>query len=107
MIGPETLRAILLPFGTAFGMIIGAAWLTGLITFLTTGSPIVSMLEVARSLRIWAMAAAMGGTFPLLEALESTFSGDVYTLLRHLGIFTSAALGAWCGWWVLNALLKL
>lgn len=107
MLSIETVKVILLPFGSAFGMIIGASWVCGLIAYFTTGSPIVTMLEVGRSLRIWAMAAAMGGTFPLLEALEGSLTGDFYALLRHLGIFTSAALWTWCGWWMLSALLRL
>lgn len=107
MITSATLKTILLPFGSAFGMITGAAWVCGLIAYFTTGSPVVTMLEVGRSLRIWAMAAAMGGTFSFLEALEGGLTGDFYLLLKHLGIFTSAALGTWCGWWLLSTMLRI
>ena len=53
------------------------------------------MREMARVLRMWAVVAAIGGTFPTLRVIESgLFSGQVFALLRQLAVIYRSAVGS-------------
>jgi hypothetical protein len=63
------------------------------------------MRELARTLRMWAVLVAIGGTFPTLRVIESgLFSGQVFALARKLGVIVSAMLGASFGYWLILTL---
>lgn len=98
-------RELLLPYFTALGVVLGGAWVGALSTALTTGSPLATMRELAEGLRLWAIVAALGGTFQVIRMIESgLFSGELLGLARQVLVIVSAFLGAYTGYWAVRVL---
>ena len=98
-------RDILLAFASSLGVILGGTILGTCAGFLTKVPPGAQMRELARTLRMWAVLVAIGGTFPTLRVIESgLFSGQVFALARKLGVIVSAMLGASFGYWLILTL---
>ena len=96
---------MLLAFFTAFGVVVGGAVIGSLATLLTTGSPLQTMNILAKSVKMWAIVVAMGGTFPAIKAIESgLWGGEVITLARQVAIIISGVIGAYCGYWIMMIL---
>lgn len=57
-------------FFIAFGVIIGGALIGSIGSFVTGDAPLTSISRIAKSLRIWAIVAAIGGTFDAIENLQ-------------------------------------
>lgn len=98
-------REFLLPFFTALGVIIGGSVIGSLASFFAHGSPLATMNQLARSLRLWAVMIGIGGTFNVIKGIESgVFEGQPLALVRQLLVFTSGYLGAFFGYWVVVSL---
>src|SRR5699024_1572584 len=54
----------------AFGVIIGGSLIGSIGPFLTGEAPLSSMGRIAQSLKIWAIIAAIGGTFDAIENFQ-------------------------------------
>ena len=91
-------------FLVAFGVILGASVFAGITAILTNCPPLKAMLNIASSIKIWAMAVALGDTFSSFEALEKgLFGGEIKSIIKQ-GIYVmTALLGANVGY----AFLKL
>lgn len=91
-------------FFIALGVILGGSLLGSLASFLTMGQPpFYSIIELAEKLKIWALVAAMGGTFPAFRALEIGFlSGQPAEISKQLALIISAFGGAHCGYLLLR-----
>lgn len=86
-------------FFTALGVVLGGSIVGSLGTLLATGSPLATMSALARSVKVWAVVVAMGGTFPTIRALESGLTGgEPGTLLRQVLIIVAGFAGATCGY---------
>ncbi|OPA80875.1 sporulation protein [Paenibacillus selenitireducens] len=94
----------LLDFFIAFGVVLGGAMLGGIGAVIALQPPTLTMLHVAKSLKIWALAAAVGGTIDPLRVIESNFfAGDLnpaikqilYILCAFCGAHTATELVAW------------
>ena len=96
---------LVLIFFTASGVLIGAA-LAGALGAALTGQPAIStMLRLAREVKIWAIVAAIGGSFSTFEIFESgLFRGEIAALLRQLLYVLSSLAGAQAGYYLLLAL---
>src|SRR5699024_2254426 len=57
----------------AFGVVIGGAIIGSIGSFATGNPPISAIHRIAKSLRIWAIAAAIGGTFDAIATFERGF----------------------------------
>lgn len=95
---------LLLAFFTALGVVLGGSIIGALAVLLTTGSPLATMNMLAKSVKLWAVVVAMGGTFPTIRALESGLAGEVVTLARQMLIIAAGFAGATCGYSIVMAL---
>ncbi|BAS27282.1 hypothetical protein LIP_1433 [Limnochorda pilosa] len=101
-------KELLLPFCTAFGVVLGGSLLGSLAIVLTRGSPLAAIADLSGKIRLWAIAVAIGGTFDTLTALESgLFGGQVFLLLRQGAVVAAALFGAHAGYWLLASLVNL
>ncbi len=72
-----------------------------LASVVSPGSPVHTMLVIAKPIKLWAMVVAIGGTFPTIQALDSgIWTGEIRLLLQHLAMIVSGFLGARAGYWL-------
>lgn len=86
-------------FSVAFGVVIGASILSGMISMLTLQPPSYAIQETAEKMKIWAVVASIGGTIdPFREMevnfIESQYSGVIKQILFIISAFMGAYLGA-------------
>ncbi|MTI82803.1 MAG: hypothetical protein FH756_02670 [Firmicutes bacterium] len=97
---------VILVFCTALGMMLGASLIGSLAALLAKEPPVTTMLKLAREIKIWAVAAALGGTFSFLEVLESgLFEGEVRAMIKQLCFVVSAIAGTQVGYYFLLVLV--
>lgn len=95
------LGELTLAFFTAMGVVVGGCVIGSLASILHSGSPLHTMLVVAKPIKLWAVVVAMGGTFQTIEAIDSGIgSGQIGLLLRHLAMILASFLGASGGHWI-------
>lgn|SRR5690625_1174700 len=82
-------------FFIAFGVMIGGAVLGSVATFFTGGSPLHAMSRISQSIKIWAVVAAIGGTFDAIESFQKGFlDGETIDLFKQFLFILSAMMGA-------------
>lgn len=92
-------QRMLLIFFTSLGVVLGAALVGTLAALLGGGAPVKTMLKLAYDIKIWAIVAAIGGTFTTIEILESgIFEGEFRAVVKQLLYLISAFLGAQAGY---------
>ncbi|WP_152397300.1 YtrH family sporulation protein [Paenibacillus guangzhouensis] len=85
----------ILDFFIAFGIVLGGAMLGGIGAVIALQPPTLTMLNVAKSLKIWALAAAVGGTIDPLRVIESNFYlGNISPAVKQILYIICAFLGA-------------
>ncbi|WP_217586964.1 YtrH family sporulation protein [Lentibacillus saliphilus] len=78
----------------AFGVVIGGTIIGSIGSFATGDPPLTAMGRIARSLRIWAIVAAIGGTFDTIEKFEKGFlDGSTFDLFKQALLILSAMGG--------------
>jgi len=96
------LHDLSLSFFTALGVVLGGSLIGALSAFVHLGSPLQSMLILARPIKLWAIVVALGGTFSTIQALDtSVWTGEVRVLLQQLALILSSFLGASVGYWLI------
>lgn len=86
---------MIINFFIALGVIVGASLFAGLAALVSKHPPIKTMVNVADSLKIWAVAVALGGTFQSIEALDQgIFRGEIRSIVRELLYVLAALAGA-------------
>lgn len=96
-----THKAILI-FFTALGIVLGSSLLGTLAAVLVREPPIGTMLHLAREIKIWAIVAAIGGTFSTFEIIESgLFKGELRPLVKQLAYIFCALLGTQAGYYLI------
>lgn len=100
---------ILYSFLVAFGIVIGAGVFAGIGAIINNHPPLRTMLNLAGSVKIWAVAAALGGTFSSFEIFEKgLFNGEIKSIIKQMAYILTALIGAnvgygfirliqWCG----------
>ncbi len=89
---------LFLNFFIAFGVVLGGAIFALLGSILGSVPPMKTMLNTAESLKLWAMVAALGGTFSAMKELELGFlGGQLHTVVKQLIFIFSSFLGAHLG----------
>lgn len=89
------LKTLVINFFIALGIVVGASLFAGLAAVISNQPPIRTMVNIADSLKIWAVAASLGGTFQSFEALDQgIFRGDVRSIAKELIYVLSALAGA-------------
>lgn len=81
-------------FFIAFGVVVGGAVIGSIGSFLTGDAPLSAMNRIAHSLKIWAIVAAIGGTFDAIETFQRGLTdGGTIDLLKQILIILSAMIG--------------
>jgi len=81
-------------FFIAFGVVIGGTILGSFGSFFTGDAPLSSMNRIAQSLKIWAIVAAIGGTFDAIENFQKGFlDGSTMDLFKQFLFIISAMIG--------------
>lgn len=90
---------IIYNFLIAFGVIVGASLFAGLGALINDHPPLKSMFQIASSIKIWAVAVALGGTFSTFEILEKgIFKGEIRSTIKQAAYIVVAVLGANVGY---------
>ncbi len=85
----------LLDFFVAFGVVLGAAMLTGICAILTLRPPTIEMITIAENIKIWAIVAAIGGSIDPIRVIESNiFEGQQTLAIQQIAYIISAFMGA-------------
>ena len=88
-------ESIIYSFLVAFGIVLGASISAGVGALLNNPPPLKTMLDMADSIKIWAIAAGLGGTFSALEVLEKgLFQGEVRSILKQVVFILPPIWGA-------------
>ncbi|SFI82767.1 YtrH family sporulation protein [Thermoflavimicrobium dichotomicum] len=91
-------QTTILDFFIALGVVLGGVALGGLGAFLTNDYPTERMLRLAEQLKIWAMVAALGGTFDTIRAIEvNVLGGQLGQAGQQLAFIVSSFIGAHIG----------
>ncbi|GAF64333.1 YtrH family sporulation protein [Alkalihalobacillus trypoxylicola] len=94
----ELLSSLVDVFFVAFGVIIGGALIGSIGAFLTGKPPLTEIYNLSQSLKIWAIVAAIGGSFDAITSIErGLFSGIHDDILRTLMMLFTALIGAQSG----------
>lgn len=81
-------------FFIAFGVVIGGTVIGSIGSFLTGEAPLHAMNRIAQSLKIWAIVAAIGGTFDAIENFQRGFlDGSTMDLLKQMMLIIVAMIG--------------
>ena len=96
---------LLLTYCVALGVNLGGSLLGSLGAFLLRRPPLKTMLDLSSELKIWALVAALGGTFGVIKTFEAgVFDKQFTDLLKQLLIIGSAFLGAHSGYLIIMSL---
>lgn len=96
---------LLFIFSTSMGIVIGGALLGSLATTLSGEGPGETMKKLAVELKLWAVIAAIGGTFDTIKVLEyGIFDGQLYTLFKQFLFIISSFFGAQLGQYLIETL---
>ncbi|GGH86729.1 hypothetical protein JOD43_003664 [Pullulanibacillus pueri] len=91
----EFASSAIMNFLIAMGLLIGGCLLSGIGAMFVSKPPLFTMNEFADKLKIWAIVAAIGGTFDTIDDLENSFFGGAPgELVKHLLLIGSAMTGA-------------
>jgi len=98
---------IVLIFFTALGVMLGSAMVGSLAAVIVREPPVAVMLKLARDMKIWAIAAAIGGTFYTFEIFDSgLFSGEIRALVKQIMYIISALAGTQFGYYLILSLCE-
>lgn len=82
-------------FLISFGVIIGASSFAGIGALINNQPPFKTMIDLAQSVKIWAVATALGGTFSSFQLFEEgVFRGEIVSLIKQIIYILSALVGA-------------
>jgi hypothetical protein len=85
-------------FFISLGVILGGSILGGMAGFLTGKPPLSEMANLAKGLKIWAIVAAIGGTFDAINNFERGYlEGSLADIVKQIAWIISAYLGARTG----------
>src|SRR5690625_5339184 len=78
-------------FFIAFGVIIGGSIIGSVGSFITADAPLTSINRIAKGLRIWAIVAAIGGTFDAIANIEKgVIDGSTIDIVKQALLIISA-----------------
>lgn len=99
--------SIIQNFLIAFGVVIGASLFSGLGAVISNHPPYKVMTDVAGSIKIWAIAASLGGTFTSFAMIDKgLFEGEIKTLVKQVFYILISLTGANIGYEFIRLLQK-
>jgi hypothetical protein len=91
----------------ALGVLLGGSLIGGLASFLTGNPPLTEIYRLSLNLRIWAIVAAIGGTFDAVYSFErGLMEGQTDDLVKQIFLILSAFGGAQSGALLINWLTQ-
>ncbi|MFD1362247.1 YtrH family sporulation protein [Lentibacillus salinarum] len=94
-------------FFIAFGVIIGGAIIGSIGAFATGDAPFTQITRIADRLRIWAIVAAIGGTFDAIANFEKgVLDGSTFDLFKQIMLILAAMGGVKAGITILSWLIQ-
>lgn len=94
-------------FFIAFGVIMGGAVIGSIGSFATGDPPLTAINRIAKGLRIWAIVAAIGGTFDAIATFEKgLFEGTTMDLIKQILLILSAMGGVKTGIMLLQWIIQ-
>lgn len=85
----------LLIFFTAMGIVMGGSLVGSLAALFTGEPPFLTARKLAEEMKLWAVVAALGGTFTSIELLGSgLFTGQLRPLVKQLLFIIAGVAGA-------------
>ena len=98
-------QTLILTFCIALGVNLGGSLVGAVGAVIANRPPVKTMLELSAELKIWALVAALGGTFGVIKVFEAGVFGKQFVDLgKQLFIIFSAFLGAHMGYWIIQSL---
>lgn len=95
-------QKLILIFFTSLGVLLGASLIGSIAAILVGYPPIEILIRIAREIKIWAIVAAIGGTFSTIEILQlGIFEGEFRVLAKQLFYIISAFAGAHTGYLII------
>ncbi|MCY6959113.1 YtrH family sporulation protein [Clostridium brassicae] len=94
-------------FLVAFGVILGGSFFGGIGALINNHPPLKTMIDLANSIKIWAVATALGGTFSSFQLIEEgLFRGQITSLLKQIIYILASLIGANLGVRVIKLIQK-
>ncbi|SDI77905.1 YtrH family sporulation protein [Natribacillus halophilus] len=91
----DFLATLVMDFFVAFGVVLGGALIGGIGAFMIGKPPLATIHDLAGSLKIWALVAAIGGTFDAITSLErGIFYGTHIDIFKTVCMILAALSGA-------------
>lgn len=101
------LDSIIYNFLIAFGVIVGASMFAGFGALINGHAPLKTMFNIAGSVKIWAVAVALGGTFSSFEIIEKgLFKGEIKSIVKQAVSIVIALAGANVGYAFIKLIQK-
>ncbi|KNF07511.1 sporulation protein YtrH [Gottschalkia purinilytica] len=98
---------LLYTFLIAFGVVIGASFFAGIGALINNHPPFKTMLDVSSSIKIWAVAVGLGGTFSSFQIIEQgLLKGEIRSIIKQIAFIMSALVGSNLGYFVIKLLEK-
>lgn len=92
-------------FLIAFGIVVGASVFAGIGAIINDQPPLKTMSDLAGSTKIWAVAAALGGTFSSFEIIEKgLFNGELKSIIKQMIYILAALTGSNAGFGLIKLL---
>ncbi|SFQ06778.1 YtrH family sporulation protein [Salibacterium halotolerans] len=86
---------LVMDFFVAFGVIIGGSLIGGMGALMIGRPPLSTIHDLASGLKIWALVAAIGGTFDAITSLErGLFAGTHADMYKTIAMICAALGGA-------------
>ena len=100
-------NSIVTNFLISFGVVVGASVFGGIGAIITNDPPLRAMLDIASSIKIWAVAVTLGGTFSSFAAIEKgLFEGEFRSIVKQAIYVLTALLGANTGYNVIKLIQR-
>lgn len=91
----------------ALGVVLGGALIGGLAAFLTGKPLLTEIVRISMNIRIWAIIAAIGGTFDTVYSFErGLFEGETKDIFKQFLFILCALGGAQTGATIINWLTQ-
>ncbi|WP_058307113.1 YtrH family sporulation protein [Gracilibacillus massiliensis] len=79
----------------AFGVMLGGSFIGSIGAFIAGDAPFTHINRIAKSLRIWAIVAAIGGTFDAIYNFErGLIEGSTMDMIKQIFLIITAMAGA-------------
>lgn len=91
----------------AVGVLLGGSLIGGIAAFITGKPPLTEIFRLSNALRIWAIVAAIGGTFDTVYSFErGLLEGETRDIFKQLLLILAALGGAQTGTLLINWLTQ-